>query len=365
MKRLAAVCAVFLIVVAGCGSESQSKSTPFKPKAGDIKLPPLPTRGLIVDRKGGAELIGLDGRRYGFLRGLSAGFSGFARSVPLDLNRPRLDGKGKGNLFDAADGYSLRTRRDRSDLGHGFEYRDISTWKMTEADKQVASLGDPNDEAEGRVEIYRDGKPFLYLGGDFGDVALTREGDFLSVGSLTFAGSKLIVNPQSRLIDLSSGSIEPLPAGCVVYGRRAGVLNAICTGRTDKHGYSSLLLRRKDGKRWPVVYAWKTVEGEWRGGVLSPDERHLVVTRFIPCDTETVEIVDAQGPKRKELGKGTALGWSAAGEAIVYLEGRGKRGCDASKSPSGAVYAVDPVTLKRALIVRTSAAKFWDKSARN
>lgn len=363
MKRLAAVCVVFLIVAAGCGGENRFKNQPFRPQAGDIKLPALPARGLVINKGSGVELIGLDLRYYGALSGLHLSCSGFACSVPLDSSRPRLDRKGKSYLLDATDGYLLREKRDRSDLGHGFEYRSVSIWKMTEADKRVAALGDPNDEAEGRVEIYRGGKPFFYPGGG---VVLTREADFLTVSS---PGSFSHPLGTARLIDLRNGSIEPLPAGCIVYGRRAGVLNALCTGspRRDakgtSHGLPPLSLRRKDGKRWSVIYTWPQVEGEWLGGVLSPDERHLVATRSIPCDTETVEIVDAQGPKRKVLGIGTALGWSAAGRAIVYLWDRAKPGCDASNSLSGAVYAVDPITLKRTLIVRTSAAKFWDKSA--
>ena len=155
--------------------------------------------------------------------------------------------------------------------------------------------------------------------------------------------------------------MESLPAGCTVYGRRAGVLNALCT-YTGPRGLATLSLRRKEGKKWAVVYAWKKVEGEWKGGVLSPDERHLVVSRGVPCDSELVEIADAQGPERKVLGEGTALGWSAAGKAIVYLRGKANPGCDTREPYSGAVYAVDPTTLKKTLIVRTSAAKFWSKA---
>jgi hypothetical protein len=348
MKRLAAVCAAFLIVAAGCGSESRRERTPFKPKTGDIKLPALPAEGLAVNRARGVELIGLDGRRYGFLPGFDAIYSGFASFSPSDPSSSGLSGNGKGYRLDVDDGYLMRENRaSRVDLGYGFEYRRISIWKMTDADKEVASLGDPNDESEMRDEIYRDGKPYLYLGGESG-MALTREGDFISVGS--------------RLVDLRSGSMEALPAGCIVYGRRAGVLNALCTGTWGKNGLSTLSLRRKDGKRWPVVYAWPHVEGGWQGGVLSPDERHLVVTRGIPCDTDTVEIVDAQGPRRTSLGEGTALGWSVSGKAIVYLREKANPGCDRREPYSGAVYSIDPVTLKRTLIVRTSAAKFWSKA---
>jgi hypothetical protein len=360
VKCLVAVCAALSIFAGACGSESRRESTPFKPKVGDIKLLSLPAEGLAVNRATGVELMGLDGRRYGFLTGFSAIYSGFTSFFPLDPSRSRLSGNGKGYLLDAVNGYLLLTRRDRGDLGYGFEYRDISIWNMTDADKEVAALGDPNDEAESRTEIYRDGKPFLYPGGG---IALTYKGDFISAGSLTFAGSKLVPGVRSRLIDLRSGSMEALPAGCIVYGRRAGVLNALCTGKHDEHGRQTLSLKRKDGESWSVVYAWPLVEdGEWHGGVLSPDERHLVVSRGVPCDTEMVEIADARGPERMVLGEGTALGWSASGKAIVYLRGKANPGCDTREPYSGAVYAVDPVTLERTLIVRTSAAKFWSKA---
>ena len=125
MKCLAAVCAVLLIVAVGCGDENRSTSTPFEPRAGDIKLPALPARGLVINRGSGVELVGLNLRYYGALSGLHLSYSGFARSVPLDPNRPSLAGKAKGYIFDAANGYLLRTRRDRSDLGYGFEYRDV------------------------------------------------------------------------------------------------------------------------------------------------------------------------------------------------------------------------------------------------
>ena len=359
MKRLAAVCALFLMVAAGCSGESRSKSEPFVPKAGDIKLPALPARGLAVNRPGGVELLGLDGRRYGFFPGLSVSFV-----PPVDSNRPSLGGKGSNYILDAANGYLLRKKPSRVDLGYGFEYRLISIWALTEADKQVAALENPDDVNDWRQEIYHDGKPVLWLGGDGGEVALTREGDFISVGSLTFAGSKLMPDVKSRLIDLRSGSMEALPPGCIVYGRRAGVLNALCTGKHDEHGRQTLSLKRKDGESWSVVYAWPHVEdSEWHGGVLSPDERHLVVSRGIPCDGEMVEIVDAEGPERKVLGEGTALGWSASGKAIVGLRGKANPGCDTREPYSGAaVYAVDPVTLKRTLIVKTGAAALWNKT---
>jgi len=76
-----------------------------------------------------------------------------------------------------------------------------------------------------------------------------------------------------------------------------------------------------------------------------------------------VEIVDAEGPERKVLGEGTALGWSASGKAIVGLRGKANPGCDTREPYSGAaVYAVDPVTLKRTLIVKTGAAALWNKT---
>jgi hypothetical protein len=356
VKRLAAVCAVFLIVAAGCGSENRSANKPFKPKAGDIKLPAMPTRGLVIDKKGGVELIGLDGRHYGFLPGFSTTYPGFTSFLPLDSSRPRLGGKGKSYLLEANNGYAVRIKRNRDDLGYGFEHRQVSIWKMTEADEQVAALGDPNDEGEHRAEIYRDGKPFLYLGGGAW-IWFTRDRGFITVSSSSPGGTR-------RLIDLSKGTIEPVPSGCIVYGRRAGVMNALCTGKGDEHGRPTLSLRRKDGKSWPVVHAWAhAIGGEWQGAVLSPDEHHLVVTLGVPCDSAMVEIVDAQGPKRKMLGPGQALGWSAAGKAIVFLWDPVKAGCGDSVAPStGAVYAVDPVTLKRTLIVKTASAKFWDKT---
>ncbi len=354
MKRLAALGAFLLVAVAGCGSERQPTAKPFAPKAGDIKLPALPAQGLAVNKSQGVELMGLDGRRYGLLPGFKADYSGFTRFIPLDPNRSRLSGRGKSYLLDAANGYLLLAKRNSADLGYGFEFRDISIWKLTDADKQVAALDNPDETNDRREEIYRDGKPFLWLGGYGGDVALTREADFITVSSW---GS----SDKTRLIDLSSGSSEPIPSGCIVYGRRAGVLNALCT-KGEKSGLSTLSLRRKNGDSWPVVFAWPKVEGEWQGGVLSPDGRHLVVTRGIPCDTDTAEIVDAQGPKRKLLGEGTALGWSVSGKAIVYLREKVSLGCDTRAPYSGAVYAVDPVTLKRTLIVKTSAAKFWSKA---
>lgn len=358
MKRAAALCAVFLIVAAGCGSESRSTRAQFKPKAGDIKLPALPTRGLAIDKKGGVELIGLNGRHYGFLPGLSTIYPGFTSFVPTDSRRPRLNGKRDGYLLDANNGYAVREKRNRGDLGYGFEYRRISISNLTEADQQVAALADPNDEEGWRTELYRDGKPFLYIGADPW-IWFTSDRGFITVSSSSPGGTR-------RLIDLSKGTIEPIPSACIAYGRRAGVMNALCTGKGDKHGRPTLSLRRKDGKDWPVVHAWAHAAAlDWHGGVLSPDERHLVVTSGVACSIARVEIVDAKGPKRRVLGEGEALGWSAAGKAIVFLWDSVETGCGDSVAPTtGAVYAVDPVTLKRTLIVKTSSAKLWVKSTR-
>ncbi|MGD0273511.1 MAG: hypothetical protein ABSB96_07275 [Gaiellaceae bacterium] len=338
------------------------KPAPFQPKAGDIKLPALPDRGLVVNRPGGVELIGLDGKRYGFLTGLTLPMSGFTRSCGSDPNLPRVGKNGASYVIDAVNGYAVgcRSAANRRELGNGYVYRLVSMWSQTDRDDaRAVHLSDWNDvEEEWRGEIYRGDRLVVYLG-DWDIVWLTRSGGIVTLSS---PQSPAFQQGMRRMLDLSSGSIEPLPAGCTVYGRRDGVLNALCTGNGDKHGLVTLSLRRQEGKSWPVVFAWRHVEGEWLGGVLSPDERFLLVTRSIPCDTNTVEIVEAQGPGRRTFGEGTALGWSASGKAIVYLEGKVKPGCEAKKRPLGAVYSIDPISLERETIVKTSAAAFWSKT---
>ncbi|MGC9974528.1 MAG: hypothetical protein ABSC36_03950 [Gaiellaceae bacterium] len=362
MKRLAAVCAVFALSIAGCGGESRAKPAPFQPKAGDIKLPALPARGLVVNKRSGVALIGLDGKRYGFLTGLKLPMPGFARFPGSDPNLPRVGKKGASYVVDAVDGYAVRSRSaaNRLELGNGYVYRQVSVWSQTDRDDaRAVHLSDWNNgEGDWRGEIYRGDRMVVYLGS--WDVNwITHSGGLVTLSSPQSPASR---QGMRRMLDLSSGSIEPLPAGCTVYGRRDGVLNALCTGNGDKRGLVTLSLRRQEGKSWPVVFAWRHVEGEWLGGVLSPDGRFVLVSHSVPCDTDMAEIVDAQGPRRTMLGEGEILGWSASGKAIVYLEGKVKPGCEAKRRPLGAVYAIDPVSLRRTLIVKTRAAALWDKT---
>ena len=178
-----------------------------------------------------------------------------------------------------------------------------------------------------------------------------------------------IVTSGGNGINVVSGETRALPAGCEVADARGGRWYLAChqvpppiPPSRATAGPVTTTVTALDEVGAPVDLVTATVPprplGHWDGAALSPDETTLLLQWLDRCEEPTVFTAPATGGPPKpltETASSIALGWAAAGSAVVAFTGPG---CGEGFAAPG-VYLVGGTGPPRLVVAGTGRALMW------
>jgi hypothetical protein len=333
MRRAAVV--VLLVALPGCRSAHA-----HAPQSGAIVLRPLPTQGLIDEKRHGVALRDLRGRRLAWLPGFAV-TQGSSQPEPPDFLGARL----RTPLF----------------LGpHGWYRLDVTRHVLLPVRGARLPL------ASGAVAVAHRDEAFT----------LERRGHVVlrgSAPSFLVLSQRLVQNGRT-LLDVETGRRWKLPPGCLFAGFRGRTLVLACGIAHGAEGAARLVLERMapGGAVRPLAPQLAQLIPE--AASLSPDRAWVAVegdtgcagrwTCVTPTRGGAARLVYGRSPKRPwDAYFSTLLGWSADGRLVVMLS---PQYCDEPSGPQHpprGVYLVDPRTLRRTFVTRNADA-MWNPAPR-
>jgi hypothetical protein len=165
----------------------------------------------------------------------------------------------------------------------------------------------------------------------------------------------------ARVLDVLTGRTAAIPFGCRAAARLGSRWLLLCGYPFgDPKAVSTVQVRDPDGTIrklfGPAESGGDRPRGWWLAAFLSPDRSRLLLQWSGECEIPVAFLGSvAGGSVRQMAGSGresVALGWSGT-RALVELP---KGVCGTGTAKAG-VYAVDPATLKRTYVFRSS--RFW------
>ena len=316
-------------------------------------LPPLPAQGLVVQRAHDVLLVGLDGKPIGSLAGFTGPYSG--KTYVLE------------GLAQADPAAVLLT-----DASH----RD---YVLDPANSRLLRLGEMRIPLAGGASLIAHAvplkKPYLpkilleavQLGHDIG----------VRSQSLRVVEGRLVVS-GGTVFDTVSGGHWPIgateasmPSGCEPAGVSGASLIAICaTGKYPALLYVRAYSISPSGERAGLGPTMRWEFGA-QAATLSPDGRFVGVSLAVGCGGAVGAITPLGTGRAGYIGNGKAvgstaainseaLGWTADGKLVAHIV---FHPTDCDHTPPTGIYAVDPVTFARTLILplpaNEGAAWLW------
>lgn len=289
------------------------------PRLDPRHLPLLAAQGIALEQAGRLVLVGLDGKVVGHVPGFRLAYA------PYEL--PDLvtaeDGAGTSWLLEPA------ARRFRESAGHiplasGAEFVPFG------AARRIVSGGKT--------------------------VWSFPKGDFFYISQ----GRDLVTDlgrVHSRVFDLRTGAVHPIPRGCEAASRRGSSLVLLCAAASTPHRPGTLEELAPSGAR--IVLARRPPGqsvGFWLWAYVSPDRRTIAAEWSGECESGTAYFLRGRTLRPAVPGadapESAFLGWSIDGAAIVSTP---QGGC--GHTLRAGVYRVSPSTERRRLVIGTGSSE--------
>jgi hypothetical protein len=346
-----ALAAAVLVLAAAVGAAAR----PARVRALDpAHLPPLPPAGLVVSRRGGVVLVGLDGRQVGLLAGFTTYGSSklapraFARSLGFQALRdadPALpllfDRRGRGWLLEPGARRLRALARPLEPLAGG-------------AQLVVRVRGDDSSGYTTRLNVVRHGRVLVASTG-------------LRVLASRYVAADADPSARGVLVDVVSGRRQLLDRRCKAAGVARGRVFVACESTN----------RKSPGRILSIAFGSAPVRiGSFSAALfvdndsLSPDGLWLLADFSPGCGPGWAGVFSTLGGGTVHLVTGEpvaagaalprahfsyALGWTSDDRVVTTIAS--PSGCE-HESATG-TYLIDPATLARTKITRLVASELW------
>jgi hypothetical protein len=336
--RLGAVALLLAGVLAGSGAGGNHRAAGLPP--GSLSLPGLPAQGLVVPRRRGVALVGLDGR-------VVARLPRFEPYPGSDTTRDELmhDLDWAGQLEQPR----LVGPRDR--------YYRIDASRHALIPVPTARVPLP-----GGAELVGGGDPHVFRG-----LTVVRGGRVLvrrDLNLVVVAGA--FVQSRGRLLDLRTDRSWRLPPRCIGVGARGRAAYAFCaTGPWNAGNPPHMWLERVTRRRATKIADFPRDNPFPRvTGALSPNGRFVSDQGEETCGGGFLYVGPTDRSRDARLVSGdkwtpglfsTFVGWSADGRVVARMQW----GPNCERPTREGVYLVDPRTLRRTYVVRDAWA-MWN-----